>query len=57
MGSRAMDMKDDDDLFDLQRELFLERKRKFGQREDSANDPAVPVKYTPVDTGEECVGG
>jgi hypothetical protein len=52
-----MHMKDDDDFFDLQRELFLERKKKFGQREDSANGQAAPVKYRPIDTGEECVGG
>jgi hypothetical protein len=55
--SGEMHMKDDDDLFDLQRELFLERKKKFGQREDSANGQAAPVKYRPIDTGEECVGG
>lgn len=52
-----MDMKDDDDLFDLQRELFLERKKKFGHREESPNDQAIPVKHVPVDTGEACVGG
>ena len=53
----AMDMKDDDDLFDLQRELFLERKKKFGHREDPMEGQAAPAKYTPIDTGEECVGG
>ena len=53
----AMDMKDDDDLFDLQRELFLERKKKFGHREDAREDRAASAKYTPIDTGEACVGG
>ena len=53
----AMDMKDDDDLFDLQRELFLERKKKFGHREGPMEGQAASAKYTPIDTGEECVGG
>lgn len=47
----------DDDFFDLQRELFLERKRNYGQREDPPADGAIPVRHIPVDTGEECVGG
>ncbi len=50
-------MKDDDDFFDLQRELFLERKKRFGHREEVREDRATPVKYTPIDTGEACVGG
>jgi|GEM_PF-3223961 len=50
-------MKEDDDFFDLQRELFMERKKKFGHRGDSLNDQAIPVKHIPIDTGEECVGG
>jgi hypothetical protein len=52
-----MQMKEDDDFFDLQRELFLERKKKYGHRLDPMEGQAAPVKYTPVDTGEECVGG
>jgi len=50
-------MKEEDDFFDLQRELFMERKKNFGHREDSLNDQAIPAKYVPIDTGEECVGG
>ena len=50
-------MKEDDDFLDLQQELFMERKKKFGQREDGATGPVTPIKYVPVDTGEECVGG
>ena len=54
---RGLDMKEDDDFLDLQQELFMERKKKFGQREDGATGPVTPIKYVPVDTGEECVGG
>jgi hypothetical protein len=50
-------MKDDDDFFDLQRELFLERQKNFGHREDQPAEGVNPVRYVPVDTGEECVGG
>jgi len=50
-------MAEDDDFFDLQRELFLERKKNFGHREDQPTDGANPVRHVPVDTGEECVGG
>jgi hypothetical protein len=52
-----MQMKEDDDFFDLQRELFLERKKKYGHQVDTMEGQAAPVKHTPVDTGEECVGG
>jgi hypothetical protein len=50
-------MADDDDFFDLQRELFMERKERYGQRADSLNSQTIPTKHIPVDTGEECVGG
>jgi hypothetical protein len=50
-------MKEEDDFFDLQRELFLERKKNLGLREDQPADRVNPVRYVPVDTGEECVGG
>jgi hypothetical protein len=50
-------MAEDDDLFDLQRELFLERKKQYGHREDALSGQATPVRYNPVDTGEACVGG
>ena len=52
-----MDIKDDDDLFDLHRELFLERKKRFGHREAVREERAASAKYTPIDTGEACVGG